>query len=657
MRRMILLLLVFATCATAASDVGSIFTSKDGARFVLPQTSGVNPRDAQPRNPLDQGGEDCFSATVIPSLPYCDQGTTVGYNDDYFEECLGVTGAPDVVYSYTPPFDQDVSVSLTSSSYSTYLQIYESDAGCGSLVFYACNNNVPTSCLSGITFYSGYTYFIVVDGDWQESGDYFLNVTEGFNCVTLPCGGSGGSGEMCEDALSVNGVPFCDTRNTYDFNDDYFPECNTVACGERDVVYEFAPSSDMFLGISVTSTEFQPHVEIYETDTDCSNRYLYGCANINSDSNSCITGVDVYAGYRYYIFVDGHECGGNGTYTLNIYEGGGCVYDTCSGGGGNSGETCNDAIVINSLPYSYSGTTLGMNNDYDFCRYEDGAPDMVFSYTPSYTHLADILTCGNTQFESSLYIFRDGNTFAQFGPCGTRPCYTFNGGFWRNAAMYCVEFEVGHDYCIVVDGAWSYSNGPFLIEINETFAETCSPGDLCEFPVAESEPNNSCAPTEFNPDTLFPGDTIAGIICDSGDEDFYLVVTPEDMWNLVGIQSAPGCAPGSSDLGISYVYPDNCLITDPCIGCSWIHGCGPEVQAVRIAGLGSCYTGPYLLISNPQAAPRGRMRSGRLHHCAIHRLQHTRDRQHVRRLRHADLSNLSQRQQRLARRHRPADVL
>ena len=29
-----------------------------------------------------QGGDTCASATVIPSLPYSDTGTTVGFNDD-----------------------------------------------------------------------------------------------------------------------------------------------------------------------------------------------------------------------------------------------------------------------------------------------------------------------------------------------------------------------------------------------------------------------------------------------------------------------------------------------------------------------------------------------------------------------------------------------
>lgn len=601
MRRALILLLMLATCSLAATAAKSsqVHSLRDGTKFVVNNFTGDSRDGERPRNPLDQGGEDCASATDIFSLPYCDTGNTAGHSDDYFEECLGVTGAPDVVYRLSPSVDMVVTISLTSSSYSTYLQIYETDSDCNNLWFYDCNNGFPTSCVDGITVYSGYTYYIVVDGDWQESGSYTLNVTEGFGCVSTPCGGNGG-GDTCEDALQVNSLPYCDTRNTNDYNDDYFPECNSFACGERDVVYEFSPTADAFLGISVSSTEFQPHVEIWESGTDCSGSYLLGCATVHANNNSCITGVDVYAGFTYYIYVDGHECGGNGEYTLNIYQGGGCSYVPCSGGG--AGETCGDAIAITALPYSYSGTTLGMNNDYNFCSYEDGAPDIVFSYTPSTTHLADIVTCGNTQFESSIYIFRDGIEFAIFGECGIQSCYTFFGGFWQNAAMYCFEFEVGHDYCIVLDGVWSYSNGPFMLEIYETNVEFCDVGELCESSVTETEPNNSCAPFQFNVDTLFPGDTIAGTICEPGDVDYYLVVTPEDMWNLVGVDAVPGCLPGISDLGVSFVYPESCVESNPCQSCRWIHGCGPEIQAVKVAGLGDCYTGPYLLISDPQPA-------------------------------------------------------
>ena len=381
-----------------------IRTLPDGTRKIVTQSehpeTGDNRRD-HTGGRLDQGGEQSCDAAVITTLPFCDTGTTVGYLNDFPEDCAATFSAPDVVYEYSPPIDRAISISLNSSSYATHVALYESDVDCNSYFSYDCasSGGSPQSCIEDVWIYSGYTYYIVVDGEFGESGDYTLHVVPGASCPNSVCGSA--SGETCETALPVGQIPYCDTRNTNDYADDYFPDCNTLACGEKDVVYEFSPATDMFLGISVASSEFQPHVEIDESGTDCVDRYLYECADVNSGGNSCISGVFVYAGYQYYMFVDGHECGGNGQYTLNIYEGGGCSYDTCSTSNG-SGETCADAISVNSLPYHYSGSTAGMTNDYDFCQYDLGAPDIVFSYTPTHTHLADILTCGSTESDDAV---------------------------------------------------------------------------------------------------------------------------------------------------------------------------------------------------------------------------------------------------------------
>ncbi len=600
MRSTILIILVLASSAWADTNksVSRVVTVHGSAQMLVTPTQqkiSNSPRSERPRTPLDQGGDDCGNATVISSLPYCDQGTTAGYNDDYYEECLGVTGAPDVVYVYSPPSDMVVSISLASGTYSTYLQVYETDTDCNDMWFYDCNNNVPTSCIEGITVYSGYTYYIVADGDWGESGDYVLHVVEGFNCPSTPCNETGVN---CDNPISLSTLPYCDARNSSLYQNDFSPSCDSDF-GGPDVVYEYIPTQDQFLGISLSSATFETYVEIHESTTGCYDSYLLGCPTVYEGNNSCITGVDVYVGFQYYIYVDGRS-GDGGDYTLKIYEGGGCDYTPCSNG---SGETCNDAIAINSLPFSYSGTTMGMTNDYNFCSYEDGAPDIVFSYTPSTTHLADILTCGNTLFGSSLYIFRDGDTNSPFYQCGPRSCYTFFGGFWQNAAIYCFEFEQGHDYCIVVDGTSASSFGPFVFDMYETAVEACNIGELCPLPDTETEPNNSCNPLQFDPDTLVFGDAVAGTICEPGDRDFYWVVTPEDRWNIIGVQAGPNCDIGGADMGISFVNVNGCYVTDPCNTCSWISGCGPETVAVVVAGLGDCYTGPYKVLVDSIAVP------------------------------------------------------
>ena len=63
------------------------------------------------------GGGDTFAtATVIPSLPYTDSGTTVGFANDYDPPCAHA-GASDVVYRYAPAVNTCVTISLCGSGF------------------------------------------------------------------------------------------------------------------------------------------------------------------------------------------------------------------------------------------------------------------------------------------------------------------------------------------------------------------------------------------------------------------------------------------------------------------------------------------------------------------------------------------------------------
>jgi len=124
----------------------------------------------------EQGGEDISTATVIASLPYTANGTTVGYADNY--QCADLTTAPDVVYSYTPAGGQIVNIQTCNSDYMTKLIVYQTDAS----TMIDCNQYTD-SCLPdlragiyGLTLAGGVTYYIVVDGYNGLSGNYELVV-------------------------------------------------------------------------------------------------------------------------------------------------------------------------------------------------------------------------------------------------------------------------------------------------------------------------------------------------------------------------------------------------------------------------------------------------------------------------------------------------
>ncbi len=160
-----------------------------------------------PRNPMN-GGEDCASATVIPSLPYLDSGTTTGALHDYDETCPYSGGtAGDVVYAYTPAANEAVDITVCSNggdaNYDTKIYVYEGIANCG-VANFDCNDDSCTapsygspynSELLGLAFTAGNTYFIVVDGYGTSEGDYTLFVDVGVPPPPGPgCGDIGDSG-------------------------------------------------------------------------------------------------------------------------------------------------------------------------------------------------------------------------------------------------------------------------------------------------------------------------------------------------------------------------------------------------------------------------------------------------------------------------------
>ena len=138
-----------------------------------------------------QGGDTIADATVIPSLPFTDTGTTAGYIDDYDEVCpYTESTSPDVVYSFTPVGNATVHIDLCGSAYDTKLYVYDSDlavVGCNDDFYYGGDCGIYVSAIEQLQLFAGMTYFIVVDGYGGEFGDYLLTIDE-FCCdCEVPC--------------------------------------------------------------------------------------------------------------------------------------------------------------------------------------------------------------------------------------------------------------------------------------------------------------------------------------------------------------------------------------------------------------------------------------------------------------------------------------
>ncbi len=208
MRRVIVMLMIMAIAGTAiAQDLGS---SRELPEKNTPIQTYVPPAEVK------QGGDTIEDATVIPGLPYYDTGTTVGYIDDYDEECPYDSMSPDVVYSFTPDSDIRINVDLCGSSYDTKTYIYDVDMN-----VIACNDDyysgdpcgVYVSFIEGAPLLGGNTYFIVVDGYGGDAGDYILNVTQYEDCfVYCP-----------DDAVAEGEPPLHDG-----YEDQYNNGCSSV---------------------------------------------------------------------------------------------------------------------------------------------------------------------------------------------------------------------------------------------------------------------------------------------------------------------------------------------------------------------------------------------------------------------------------------------
>jgi len=180
-------IMVFAAVAvSAAGPPGSGELS--WADAFLAKAPGSNMPPPPDPNTIMQGGDTCATATVIGGLPYTDDGTTVGYTDDYDEECpyTGST-SPDVVYAFTPAANMGVDITLCvgTTNYDTKLYVYEGSCPGGGAV--GCSDDDCTapifgspynSSLTNVSMTGGQTYYIVVDGYDGASGPYSIEITE-----------------------------------------------------------------------------------------------------------------------------------------------------------------------------------------------------------------------------------------------------------------------------------------------------------------------------------------------------------------------------------------------------------------------------------------------------------------------------------------------
>lgn len=219
MRKAIVLLMILAMAGTAvAADLGATkqIVQKDGPTVVY-----------NPPATARQGGDTILDAVAIPGLPYTNTGTTDGYFNDYDEVCpYSGSTSPDVVYSYMPAADMNISVDLCGSLYDTKTYIYDS---LGGLV--ACDDDFHgfggecgdwTSKIENAALTGGETYYIVVDGYGGSFGTYNIEVLE---YIPPP------PPEPCPLTCDPDAVDEGEPRLLDGYTDEYNGGCNSPEFG------------------------------------------------------------------------------------------------------------------------------------------------------------------------------------------------------------------------------------------------------------------------------------------------------------------------------------------------------------------------------------------------------------------------------------------
>jgi hypothetical protein len=139
------------------------------------------------------------------------------------------------------------------------------------------------------------------------------------------------TGDTVENPILLEGyVPFCETGNTCEFENDYDEACPYTGSTARDVVYAYQPQFDEVLSFDLCQSAYDTKIYVYADAVTPG--YPVACNDdvCGSDGyRSRLDYVTLLAGHTYYIVIDGYG-NGCGAYTLVIAPTWECVW--CSPG-------------------------------------------------------------------------------------------------------------------------------------------------------------------------------------------------------------------------------------------------------------------------------------------------------------------------------------
>ena len=127
-------------------------------------------------------GENIESPKFVTGVPFEDFGTTIGFMDDYDEECP-YTGSlsPDVVYQWAAS-PGDYHLDICDSDYDTKIYVYNEELVNVGCVDDSCNapDGSPYRSDINLTIPTAGVYYVIIDGYGSQFGNYNFSISDGF---------------------------------------------------------------------------------------------------------------------------------------------------------------------------------------------------------------------------------------------------------------------------------------------------------------------------------------------------------------------------------------------------------------------------------------------------------------------------------------------
>lgn len=406
--------------------------------------------------PVAPANDQCASATPITNLPYFTSGNT-RFGTLQYTNCTNHS-TPDVWWQMSPSCSTYVTITTCGSRFDTELQVW-AGGSCATFGFQVtCNDDDPglvcqiddTPGDSRVQFWTqpGGIYFIQLSGYGAQSGAYNLNVT---GVAAVP-------NDVCP-GITVPDLPYEYYGYTTCAANQYIASC-APDNGSPDVVFKWVSPCNMNITATTCGSDFDTILEMWQAPFpgDCNMAMnQYGC---NDDALDCpffqytstIT-RQVYTGEIYYFFINGYN-GASGLYRFAIET-------------NVPGDRCQNRITIGALPYSHTGNTTCVGNDYFGCV-DTGSGDMVYEYTPLSCHNTRISLCGSG-FDTSIRVMT--------GSCPGTTQVICNDDFCGLQSQLDVGMTGGVTYYIIIAG-YQANEGAYTLNV-QYLSPYYQPNDLC----------------------------------------------------------------------------------------------------------------------------------------------------------------------------------